>query len=733
MKYVQIIVDRALEQIDHPLTYAVPEGMELRPGQLVEVPLRAGIARGFVLETAEETDLEPERIKAVRRPVSEVPPLPEEMLRLADWLADRCHCTVAETLRLMLPPEARREQVREKTVRMVRLLNPAPEIPPRAVRQRELVEKLRAGDLPAGEVSAGALRALCSRGDAEIYEISERRRPHVGRARRPEPQPTRAQRLCEEELCRALENGGGRFLLHGVTGSGKTEVYIHLVQAALQKGKSAIVLVPEIALTPQMVSWFFDRFGESAAVLHSALSAGEKFDEWRRIRSGEARVVIGARSAVFAPAENLGAIIVDEEHESSYLSDRRPRYDAREVAWRRAEQSGAVLVLGSATPSISSYMRAMPGVRPENRLTLLELPERATGRPLPEVELVDMRRELELGNRSVLSGKLLSGLRDCLESGMQAMLLINRRGHSTFVNCRKCGYVVKCPQCDVSLTYHREDEALECHYCGHRAPVPTKCPECGSRFIKFFGAGTEKVVEEVRKCFPQARVLRMDRDTTIRKDAHARILEAFGRGEADILVGTQMIAKGLDFPRVTLVGVVAADMSLNVPDYRSAERTFQLITQVAGRAGRAQAPGRVLVQTYAPENYALQLAQKQDFRAFYWKESALRREKRYPPFTVILRVVFSGESEEKTRNAAQAAQEEMDAFLTQKGHMADVVQSRAVEAPVRRIRGQYRWQLFVKVYFKADISAIAGKMEELAERAPEQVRAELEINPTNLS
>ena len=427
-----------------------------------------------------------------------------ELMALAKWMRLRYNCNLVEALRLMLPAGMRRGSVREKTRRVAHLA--APDFAARGSRQQEIVARLRAGDVETSLLPAAPLRALVQKGVVKVYKQGERRAPAVLRGETlPDPPLTRAQGRAVSELCAALEHGGGRFLLHGVTGSGKTEVYIRLVRRALEVGKSAIVLVPEIALTPQMVSWFHQRFGADAAVLHSGLSQGERFDEWRRIRSGEARVVIGARSAVFAPLANVGVIVVDEEHEGSYQSDRRPRYDAREVAWRRAEGAGAVLLLGSATPSIASYMRSMPGVRPENRLTLIELPERVGGRPLPEVEVVDMRREFERGNRSIFSARLSEELRDCLERGRQAMLLINRRGHSSFVSCRKCGYVVKCAACDVSMTYHQAENVLRCHYCGAERAVPHKCPECGSPYIKFFGVGTEQVVEEVKRQFRRRR------------------------------------------------------------------------------------------------------------------------------------------------------------------------------------------------------------------------------------
>ena len=728
--YANVILDRVSDALDHVFTYAVPEGMDAREGQQVCVPLGNARADGFIVELTDECALEPSRIKPILTLRTAEPVILPELMALAKWMRLRYNCNLVEALRLMLPSGMRRGSVREKTRRVAHLA--APDFAARGPRQQEIMERLRAGDVETALLPAAPLRALVQKGVVEVYEQGERRAPAVLRGETlPDPPLTRAQGRAVNELCAALEHGGGRFLLHGVTGSGKTEVYIRLVRRALEVGKSAIVLVPEIALTPQMVSWFHQRFGADAAVLHSGLSQGERFDEWRRIRSGEARVVIGARSAVFAPLANVGVIVVDEEHEGSYQSDRRPRYDAREVAWRRAEGAGAVLLLGSATPSIASYMRSMPGVRPENRLTLIELPERVGARPLPEVEVVDMRREFERGNRSIFSARLSEELKDCLGRGRQAMLLINRRGHSSFVSCRKCGYVVKCASCDVSMTYHQAENVLRCHYCGAERAVPHKCPECGSPYIKFFGIGTEQVVEEVKRQFPEAAVLRMDYDTTRKKDAHAKILEAFRQGEADILVGTQMIAKGLDFPNVTLSGVVAADMTLNLPDYRSAERTFQLITQMAGRAGRANYPGKVVLQTYEPDHYGIRLAASQDYRAFYLRESAFRRGALYPPFTVIARIVFTAKEEEAAKKAAETAETELNGFLDRGGHRPDIVQMRALECPIKRLRGEYRYQVFLKMYFKADTRGITAKMQALADAA-EGARAELEVDPTSL-
>ena len=579
-----------------------------------------------------------------------------------------------------------------------------------------------------------AIAALLKKGLIAVEEDRKMRAPHVddnGRAHE-DPPLMPGQKRAAEEIVQAMDAGGGRFLLHGVTGSGKTEVYIRVIREVFKREKGAIVLVPEIALTPQMVGWFHARFGSDAAVIHSRLSAGERFDEWERIRRGEARVVIGARSAVFAPVENLGAIIIDEEHEGAYLSEKRPRYDAREVAWQRCADTGSVLVLGSATPSIQSYMRVMPGVKSENKLTLLELTERVMGRKLPDCEIVDMREELEMGNKGIFSGKLISEMKKCVAAGNQAMLFINRRGHSTFVSCRACGHVEKCGECDVALTYHQSDGRMHCHYCGKNLEPPKTCPECGSKFIKYFGAGTQKVEEDVKLLLPGVSVGRMDIDTTQGKDGHAKILEAFRKGETRILVGTQMIAKGLDFPKVTLVGVIAADTTLNLPDYRSAERTFQLLTQVAGRAGRSDSPGHVVIQTYTPDHYAVELAVKQDYRAFYRTEAVYRKHSLYPPYTVLSRLVISSKDINLPGRIGQELHEKLNRAFTEENLHNDVIAVQSAQAPIKLLRGEYRWQVYVKMFAKGNVARITAIMEEMAEKGAQGARIELEVNPATM-
>ena len=476
-------------------------------------------------------------------------------------------------------------------------------------------------------------------------------------------------------------------LLHGVTGSGKTEIYMQLIEHVIMAGKQAIVLVPEISLTPQIMERFISRFGKRVSVTHSRFSLGERLDQWRKARDGEISIIIGPRSALFMPFSNLGVIVMDECHESSYTSDVTPKYHTREVARKLSELTGALLVMGSATPDIDSYHRAVTG-----EFLLLQLKERTKGSHLPEVFVTDMRKELEDGNRSAFGLPLQQAIRENLEKGQQTMLFLNRRGYSTFVSCRKCGEALTCPSCNVSYTYHASDKALVCHYCGKEVPVPKTCPSCGSHYIRYFGTGTQKIEEETRRLFPEASVLRMDADTTTGKNGHARILELFGKGKADILIGTQMIAKGHDFPNVTLVGILAADLSLNLGTYQAAETCFQLITQAAGRAGRGELAGRVFIQTYQPENHAIRMAAAQDYEGFYQEEILLRQAMEYPPFSHIFSVLITGEMEQEVILAAQR----LGAYMNHYAERAGCTVVGPAPAPLPKFRGEFRWQIFAK-------------------------------------
>ncbi|EDO1187260.1 primosomal protein N' [Listeria innocua] len=492
------------------------------------------------------------------------------------------------------------------------------------------------------------------------------------------------QALACEKITAATEQE--TFLIHGVTGSGKTEIYLQTIEAKLKEGKEAIVLVPEISLTPQMVERFKSRFGSEVAVLHSALSSREKYDEWRKIERKEARVVVGARSAVFAPFENLGIIIIDEEHEASYKQEDNPRYHARDVAIWRAEKYQCPVVLGSATPSLESFARAKKGV-----YTLIELPSRVNDRAMPEVRVVDMRVELRKENRTEFSTELLEKIKDRIAKKEQTVLMLNRRGYSSFVMCRDCGYVVECPNCDISLTYHQSSNQMKCHYCGHEERVPKHCPSCEGEHIRYFGTGTQKVEESLTKLIPEARVIRMDVDTTRTKGAHEKLLKSFRNHEADILLGTQMIAKGLDFPDITLVGVLNADTMLHLPDFRASERTFQLLTQVSGRAGRHERTGEVVVQSYNPEHYSIEFAKQHDFIGFYNHEMKLRKMGSYPPFYYLTMINVSDENEMKAIRTIQ----EMAQFL--RGKLGpDAVILGPVPSTITRIKNKYRYQCIIK-------------------------------------
>ncbi|MEH7388305.1 primosomal protein N' [Bacillus sp. JJ1521] len=511
------------------------------------------------------------------------------------------------------------------------------------------------------------------------------------------------------------------FLMYGVTGSGKTEVYMQAIDAVLKKGKEAIVLVPEISLTPQMVSRFKGRFGSRVAVMHSGLGIGEKYDEWRKIYRKEVSVVVGARSAIFAPFENIGIIIIDEEHESSYKQEDNPRYHARDVAIFRGQLHNAPVILGSATPTLESFARAS-----KNVYELIALKERVNSRPLPTVEIVDMREELRNGNRSMFSNVLFEKLTARLERNEQSVLFLNKRGHSSFVMCRDCGYVANCPHCDISLTYHRPHHRLRCHYCGYETFMPNTCNECGSEHIRFFGTGTQKVEEELAKVLPEARVIRMDVDTTSRKGAHEKLLKEFGEGRADILLGTQMIAKGLDFPNVTLVGVLTADTMLNLPDFRSSEKTFQLLTQVSGRAGRHELPGEVVIQSYTPEHYSIELASHHNYDGFYQNEMHIRKAHAYPPFYYLALVTVTHPELTKTVDVAEKI-----AIYLRKSLSNQSIILGPVTSPIARINNRYRYQCMIKYKNEPNLNKLLKGILDRYQReiAQNSLTLSIDLNP----
>lgn len=566
-----------------------------------------------------------------------------------------------------------------------------------AERQRAILEYLLETQRPVAlkdllsqlGISASSVKALVTKGLLRTEEVEERRDPYAGRTFQNAaavsftPQQEEVIARIDDSL---TQREFASFLLHGVTGSGKTEVYLETIARCMDRGLQAIVLVPEISLTPQMVNRFKGRFGEQVAVMHSKLSHGERYDEWRRIREGKVDVVVGARSAIFAPFTRLGLIIIDEEHEGSYKQEEAPRYHAREVARKRAEYHKAVAVFGSATPAMESYYEATTG-----KSELLAMPQRVGNRPMPTVQVVDMREELREGNRTMFSRVLSESIQDRLQKGEQMVLFLNRRGFSTFVMCRSCGHSMQCVHCDISLTYHRYNQTVRCHYCGYTEKEPSACPSCGSQHIRHFGTGTQKVEEELSRHFPGIRVIRMDVDTTSQKGAHEKLLTMFRKGQADVLLGTQMIAKGLDFPNVTLVGVIAADTILGMPDFRAAERTFQLLTQVGGRAGRHLLPGEAIIQTYNPDHYSIQLAKEHAYEGFFSMEIKHRYEKGYPPYFRLILFTFSSPDVPLVVKRADAWAKSLRRILP-----SSVFLLGPVASPIPRIKDRYRFQCMIK-------------------------------------
>ncbi|MCD8238298.1 MAG: primosomal protein N' [Clostridiales bacterium] len=697
MKYAEIIVQIKAKEVDRIFFYTVPEDLEdkIKTGSRVTVPFGRGNrpTEGYVTALVDEveTDRTLKEITSIKDPY---PVFSELQISLAKWMQKKYYCTLTDCLQCILP-----KITKDKVERYVSLKTDNEEtekIIKKNNRQSQLLKELRQNSplslkyiKESLEISLQTVKSLEKKGIVEISELEQSR--DLYDTKNPSPSrshsPTPDQQAVIDRVVSSLNDPEKKpFLLKGVTGSGKTLVYTEIIDKTISMGKQAVVLVPEISLTPQTVSRFIERFGEKVTVTHSKMTEGERFDQWKKAKRGDVSIMIGPRSAIFAPFENLGVIIIDEEHEKTYKSEITPKYDAREVALKLSELTGAAVLFGSATPSIESFYKTETG-----EYELLELNSRINMTP-PDIFAVDMRDELALGNRSMFSLRLQKAIRETLKAKKQIILFLNRRGHSTFLSCRSCGYVMTCENCSVSYTYHKQDEKLVCHYCGREASVPTQCPACGSPYIKYFGAGTEKVIAEVNKLFPEARILRMDADTTKTKDSHRQILEAFAAGKADILAGTQMIAKGLDFPNVTLVGVIAADLSLNSSDFRSAENTFQLITQVAGRAGRAGDKGRVLIQTYMPENYCIEYAKREDYLSFYDEEIEFRRQMAYPPFSNIAVVLFTGEDErEVIRNLHILA--EIFAFY---GKNKDYSRIGPSAAAVSKIKNKFRHRLIIK-------------------------------------
>lgn len=699
-KYANIVIDISHEKVDRPFQYRIPEPLQavIEEGMGVSVPFGAGNQQrqGYVIEITDQAEYDTEKLKDITAIRTEDISVEAEFIRLAAWMKRQYGSTMITALKTVLPVRKKSRQLEKKVIRLCLEPNEATQVlkelerKHRTARARLLRELILEQELPQElitgklNVTAKTIQDMEQLGLVEVIRTRQYRNP----IRRQETTGTKKrlseaqQHIVEEITADLLREQPGVHLIQGITGSGKTEVYMEIIEQVIAEGRQAIVLIPEIALTYQTALRFYRRFGERVSVMNSRLSQGERFDQFERAKKGEIDVIIGPRSALFTPFTRLGVIVIDEEHENSYKSETMPKYHARETAIQRARMKSAGVVLGSATPSLESYYRAKTG-----RYQLYHMTERLTGGTLPKVYTVDLREELKAGNRSVFSGKLQELIAERLQKQEQIMLFLNRRGYAGFISCRSCGYVVKCPHCDVSLSAHRNDRMV-CHYCGYEEGKKTLCPQCGSKYLLGFKAGTEQIEEQIGRMYPKARVLRMDADTTKGKEDYEKILSAFANHEADILVGTQMIVKGHDFPAVTLVGILAADLSLAVNDYRAAERTFQLLTQAAGRAGRGERPGEVVIQTYQPEHYAVVAAAEQDYESFYEQEIAYRQLLDYPPAAHMMAVqIFA-----RTKEGAQKLAETLAGLVRQE-------KLRVIgpaPAAIGRISDIFRYVLYVK-------------------------------------
>ena len=722
--FAKIIIDQDAKALDRVFEYSVPQDMTVEVGERVIVPFGKRNLQGFIVGLEEKAEFDESKIKPILQRIDGFAVIKKEMLSLMFFMADKLHLKLASILRLFLPSEMRTGQVKELIVRYVKLAENFQSPSARAKKQLEIVKFLKDnGRQKFADVSAkfgyAPLSALVKSGMVLVENEQENRTPVFDEMKNEKRILTPLQQRAVDTIC---ENK--TYLLHGVTGSGKTEVYMNLIERRLEQGKTALMLVPEISLTPQVLANFKARFGDKVALIHSGLSAGERFDEWKRIFFGQAKVVVGARSAIFTPIENLGIIIIDEEHEQSYVSESNPRYDTHMIAEFRREYNSCTLVLGSATPSIESYAKAIDG-----EYQLVEMPVRVNGMEMPKIVVIDMLMEMRQGNNQIFSIPLIYELKNVIEQKKQAMIFINRRGFSSFQRCRNCGYVAKCTDCDVSLVYHRAENRLKCHYCGKRYRALDVCPSCGSKDIKQGAIGTERVVEELHKLFPDVRILRMDNDTTARKNAHRQILNEFRNTKPAILVGTQMIAKGHDFPDCVLVGIVDADQSLYQSDYRSIERTFQLITQVAGRAGRSSMQGRVILQTYSPRHYVYRFASNYDYKGFFKKEANLRKVTNFPPYARIVRILFTHEDEKVVAQDCKVCYNKVKEIKEQ--YPQDFVYLDVMKAPLNKIKNKFRYQILMR--FKLD------KADEIEKKiydcVDEKCKSSVffEINPNNLS
>lgn len=744
--FANVIIDIAHEKLDRTFQYKVPEHLlgKLKVGMEVQVPFGKGnsLRKAYIMQLTQTAEFPEEKMKAIAGIFEKGMTVEEKQAELAAWIRSRYGGTMVQALKTVLPVKQKiREQKKETLVlRADREIVRAELEEYRRKHYKAKVRLLEAlldvGSLDR-EIAAGKLNitkatidslmeaGLIGRREDRVYRnpLADMELAQSGGVILNEQQ----QQVVDEIREGAEKKDYDVFLIHGVTGSGKTEVYMELIDRALRQGKEAIMLIPEIALTFQTVSRFYRRFGEKVSILHSRLSQGERYDQFERAKKGEIQIMIGPRSALFTPFSNLGVIIIDEEHESSYKSETVPCYQTREVAKARARQEGAYVVLGSATPSVESYYHCRQG-----EYKLCKLNKRVENRPLPDVHIVDLREEMKAGNRSILSRKLEEEMKLRLKKKEQMMLFLNRRGYAGFISCRSCGEVIKCPHCDVSLSEHKgtagnPTKRLICHYCGFTREAVSRCPSCGSKYIGGFRAGTQQIEDVVKKTFPGVRVLRMDYDTTREKDSYQQILESFANGDADVLIGTQMIVKGHDFPGVTLVGILAADISLNGSHFSAAERTFQLLTQAAGRAGRGEKAGEVIIQTYKPEHYSIQEAKKQDYESFYEKEILYRRLGSYPPVEEMMAVYFFGKQEDILDKAAKRLKEAAEGSQRQAADEAVKLIGPA-DCPVAKINDIYRKVLYLKQEKAVILLEMKEKLEPFAQQLEEEQGIQIQFD-----
>ena len=740
--YADIIIDIAHENVDRVFQYIVPPQLEgkLKEGMEVLVPFGAGNRenKGYIVGFSEKCNYDSTKMKVIHDISDTAVQIEGRLVALAGWIKENYGGTMIQALKTVLPVK---QKSQEKINRTIKLLLTQEEAEQKLeeflhknmkARARVLAELMDNKVLPESivikklNVARNVIKALEEQKILSVESERIYRNPvKAGERKSAEITYTKEQenaiRLFKDDYDKGIRK---TYLIHGVTGSGKTEVYMEMIEKVIREGKQAVFLIPEIALTYQTVMRFYQRFGDRVSIMHSRLSDGEKYDQMMRAKNGEIDVMIGPRSALFTPFEKLGLIVIDEEHEATYKSEQIPRYHARETARRRAEMEGASVVLGSATPSVDSYYKALHG-----EYVLLELKCRATGQQLPEMYTVDLREELKSGNRSIISDRLRTLMSDRLKKREQIILFINRRGYAGFVSCRSCGYVAKCPHCDVALSAHKNGK-LVCHYCGYEEPMHTSCPECGSRHIGGFRAGTQQIEELVKKEFPTAGVLRMDMDTTKAKDGHEKILSAFANEEADILIGTQMIVKGHDFPNVTLVGILAADLSLYADDYRAGERTFQLLTQAGGRAGRGEKKGEVVIQTYSPEHYCIQTASRQDYEAFYEAEINYRELMGYPPAEQLLAIYLTSEDEKLLERGAHFLKEYAERVNKRKEYRI----IGPVSPYVEKINDVYRKLIYIKQERYGMLIDMKDFLEKYIEvnSGFQRIRIQFDFNPVNV-